>query len=203
MKLCIFGGTGFTGTVVTEYALNNGNEVTLLVRSINTLREDLRSKVKLIEGDVKDYTKVKEALQGCEGVIVTLGTRNNLDPTTAMSDGLKNIIKGMSELNITLITCCLSSFLFLPPERLPAQFTNIHNEHKKMLEILKGCPPSIKWVGVCAPHIANEESTETVKILNEQRVGPRITVRHLAEQFVKLLTAPEHHNHQVGIGYPQ
>jgi len=203
MKLCIFGGSGYTGTEVTQYALSQGHQLTLLVRKPDTLREDLRTQVKLVEGNVKDYDKVKEALMGCEGVIVTLGTRNNLEPTTDMSDGLKNIIKAMQELSITLITCCLSSFLFLPPERLPVQFVNIHKEHVNMLAILKECPQSIRWVGVCAPHIANEESKEIVKILNEQRVGPRISVHHLAEYFVKLLSMSEHHNHQVGIGYPQ
>jgi len=203
MKLCIFGGSGYTGTEVTQYALSQGHEVTLLLRTTSTLREDLRSKVKTVVGNVKDYGKVREALVGSEAVIVTLGTRNNLEPTTDMSDGLKNIIKGMEELHINVITCCLSSFLFLPADKLPPQFINIHKEHMRMLDILKACPSSIKWVAVCAPHIAKEESTETVKLLNEQRVGPRISVRHLAEYFVKLLTMPEHHNHQVGIGYPQ
>jgi len=199
MRLTIFGGSGFTGTEVVKYALKNGHKITLLLRNVETLDPLLKESVTIIVGDVTDATQVSRAVEGCEAVIVTLGTRNSLEPTTQMSTGLRNILNAMAQHGVTPITVCLSSFLYIP-EKLPESFQNIHKEHMAMLQLLK--ESHAKWVGLCAPHIAKEPSTQTVQLLNEQRVGPRIWVGHLAQHLVELLSKSEHHKHQVGIGYP-
>jgi len=201
MKLAIFGGSGFTGTEVVRYALKKGHEVTLLLRNPDTLEPVLRDKVKnIIVGDVTDIKKVNETVAGNEAVVVALGTRNVLEPTTQMSGGLANILQVMKDTGLSRISVCLSSFLFRELNQVPPTLLNVHNEHMSMLKLLE--ESSLDWLALCAPHIAKEVSSETVQLLNDGRVGPRIWVGHLAENLVDLLDKPEHYKHKVGIGYP-
>ena len=51
---------------------------------------------------------VERAVQNQDGVVVVLGTRNDLSPTTALSDGTQNIVDAMKAANIKRISCCIS-----------------------------------------------------------------------------------------------
>lgn len=48
------------------------------VRDAEKLPEDVRSKVEPFKGDVLNIEDVRKAVQGQDGVIVVLGTRNDL-----------------------------------------------------------------------------------------------------------------------------
>uniref|UniRef100_A0A1B0CGM4 NAD(P)-binding domain-containing protein n=1 Tax=Lutzomyia longipalpis TaxID=7200 RepID=A0A1B0CGM4_LUTLO len=136
-KLAIFGGTGMTGQCVVDHALRKGLKLRLLVRVMKTVPNTFRDKVEIILGDVTDYTKVQEVIQGTNGVVVVLGTRNDLEPTTVLSTGTENIVKAMKEASIQKLSICLSSFLFYDPEKVPTIFEHINKEHKRMLDIVK------------------------------------------------------------------
>ncbi|EFN80129.1 Flavin reductase [Harpegnathos saltator] len=49
-----------------------------------------------------------KAIAGTDAVVVALGTRNDLSPTTVLSCGLKNIISAMKAYNVELVSVCLS-----------------------------------------------------------------------------------------------
>ncbi|XP_053658302.1 flavin reductase (NADPH) [Anopheles marshallii] len=153
-KIVFFGGTGMTGQCAVRYALQKGLTVRLLVRSETTVPEDFKEKVELVKGDVTNVQDVKKAVAGQDLVCVVLGTRNDLKPTTAMSDGMTNIITAMKEASLETFSVCLSSFLFMEPDKVPAIFVNINGEHRRMLEMVKGC--GLKFRAVLPPHIADE-----------------------------------------------
>uniref|UniRef100_A0A182YBC7 Conserved oligomeric Golgi complex subunit 1 n=1 Tax=Anopheles stephensi TaxID=30069 RepID=A0A182YBC7_ANOST len=153
-KIVFFGGTGMTGQCAVRYALKKGLTVRLLVRNEATVPEDFKAKVELVKGDVTNVEDVKKAVAGQELVCVVLGTRNDLKPTTAMSDGMTNIITAMKEASLKRFSVCLSSFLFMEPEKVPAIFVNINGEHRRMLEAVKGC--GLEYRAVLPPHIADE-----------------------------------------------
>lgn len=153
-KIVFFGGTGMTGQCAVRYALQKGLIVRLLVRSEATVPEDFKEKVELVKGDVTNMDDVKKAVQGQELICVVLGTRNDLKPTTAMSDGMSNIIAAMKEASLKTFSVCLSSFLFMEPEKVPGMFVNINGEHKRMLDMVKGC--GLEYRAVLPPHIADE-----------------------------------------------
>lgn len=48
------------------------------VRDVEKLPEDVRSKVEPFKGDVLNIDDVRKAIQGQDGAIVVLGTRNDL-----------------------------------------------------------------------------------------------------------------------------
>lgn len=167
----------------------------LLYRSEETAQQ-FKDRVELVKGDVTNPADVENTLTGTDGVVVTLGTRNKLDPTTVMSTGLTNIVEGMKKLNIRPISVCLSSFLFWDPEKVPKQFEHLNAEHKRMLDIIKAT--SLDFIAVMPPHIANEPSSEH-KILHDQSPGRVISKLDLAKFFIESLDLPEHYGKVCGI----
>lgn len=167
----------------------------MLYRSDDTVQQ-LKDRVELVKGDVTNQTDVENTIQGSDAVIVVLGTRNNLDPTTVMSTGLKNIVETMGKQKIRPISVCMSSFLFWDPEKVPKQFEHLNAEHKRMLDIIKGS--TLDFIAILPPHIADEPTSEH-KILHDQSPGRVISKYDLAKFFVDSLNQPEHYGKVCGI----
>lgn len=71
MNLAIFGGTGPTGRLVIEQAIEAGHAVRLLTRE---RRLDLPASAVQIPGDVLDPTAVRETIAGADAVLSCLGS---------------------------------------------------------------------------------------------------------------------------------
>lgn len=175
---------------------STGIGVRVLYRNEATVPESFKDKVELVKGDVTNVADVENTLTGTDGVVVTLGTRNKLEPTTVLSTGLQNIVDAAMKSNLRKISVCLSSFLFWEPEKVPKQFEHLNDEHKKMLEITKAS--GLDYIAVLPPHIANEPSSEH-KILHDQSPGRIIAKPDLAKFFVDALELPEHYCKVCGI----
>uniref|UniRef100_A0A1L8DFY0 Putative nmra-like family n=1 Tax=Nyssomyia neivai TaxID=330878 RepID=A0A1L8DFY0_9DIPT len=195
-KIAIFGGTGMTGQCVVDHALKKGIKLKLLVRDMKTVPKTFRDKVEIIVGDVKDYDKVLEVIQGTNGVAVTLGTRNNLAPTTELSEGTENILKAMKEASVQKISICLSSFLFYEPDKVPTIFEHINKEHQRMLDIVKGS--DLEWRAVLPPHIADEPSAE-FQVLQDKSPGRTISKLDLGKFLIDCLTQEQYIQRVLGI----
>ncbi|KAF0768318.1 flavin reductase (NADPH), partial [Aphis craccivora] len=100
-KIAIFGATGMTGLCTVEAALKLGLEVRALLRDPSRMPEELRKQVEVVTGDVLVKEDVDKVVEGRDAIVVTLGTRNDLAPTTIMSDGLRNILSAMEKNNAT------------------------------------------------------------------------------------------------------
>ncbi|XP_055925714.1 flavin reductase (NADPH)-like [Argiope bruennichi] len=198
-KVVIFGASGNTGLATVEAALKKGYEVTAFVRDKAKLGQVTPQNI--IQGDVLNKDDVNKAVENQDGVIIALGTRNDLSPTTVMSDGTKNILEAMKEHNVKRVTCCISSFLFWEREKVPKPYIPITEDHERMLQALKECDRD--WVAVLPPHIAEEPPRGNYVIKNEAAVDRVISKYDLAEILVNCLTTEEHFGHYVGIGYPQ
>ena len=81
--------------------------MTAFVRDPSKLTGDLKVS-KVITGDVTNSSDVDKAVAGQDGVVIVLGTRNDLGPSTVMSDGTKNIIDSMKNHNVNRVSVCLS-----------------------------------------------------------------------------------------------
>lgn len=69
MKLCVTGGTGFTGAALVQRLLEMGHDVVVLDKSPGIALESLKSRgAHIIFGSVTDQKAVKEAVAGCEVV---------------------------------------------------------------------------------------------------------------------------------------
>ncbi|XP_020297203.1 flavin reductase (NADPH) [Pseudomyrmex gracilis] len=152
-RIVIFGATGNTGLCTLRSAVEDGLEVRAFVRDETKVPEDLKNKIESIIGDVTNAEQVASAVADRDAVVVVLGTRNDLNPTTVLSQGLKNIIDAMKTHNVELISVCLSAFLFYKPEAVPAIFKNLNADHQRMFDLIKAS--NLKWVAILPPHIAD------------------------------------------------
>lgn len=138
--------------ILVDLTLLLGLNTRAFVRDPAKLPDHLRNSVEVVQGDVLNYTDVYNAIKNVSAVVVTLGTRNDLKPTTLLSDGIKNIIKAMKELNVELISVCLSAFLFYEEDKVPPVFKNISADHRREYEAVKNS--DLKYIAVLPPHIA-------------------------------------------------
>ena len=168
-----------------------------MYRNENTVPETFKnSQIELIQGDATNLADVKNLLKDVDGVCVILGTRNNLEPTTDLSVGTKNVVEAMKSLGLRKLSVVMSSFLFWDDEKVPKQFGHINDEHKKMLEITKSS--GLEYVAILPPHIADEPSSE-VKILYDESPGRVVSKLDLAKFIVDSLEQSEHYGKVCGI----
>ncbi|XP_076258263.1 flavin reductase (NADPH) [Rhynchophorus ferrugineus] len=197
-KIVIFGSTGVTGLCATEAAIKKGKHVRAFVRDPSKLPSTLQEQLEIFKGDVLNYEDVYKAIQNTQAVVVVLGTRNSLKPTTDMSDGLKNIIKAMNELNIEIVSVCLSAFLFpqFAGDKLPPTYRDITADHQRMLDALK--ESNLKFIAILPPHIADKPESE-YKVENNQYLGKVVSKHDLGNFLIESLEKPEHYRQICGI----
>uniref|UniRef100_A0A1B6FNU8 NAD(P)-binding domain-containing protein n=1 Tax=Cuerna arida TaxID=1464854 RepID=A0A1B6FNU8_9HEMI len=196
-NIAIFGATGMTGVCVLKAALEKGLKIRALLRDPTKLPKEYNGKVDVIKGDVLNAEDVKHTLEGQDAVIVVLGTRHNLGPTTVMSDGLKNIIAGMKALNISVVSVCLSLFLFYDPKKVPVMYHEVTADHRRMFEALK--TSGLQWVAVNAAYISDQRPTGYIVQHNANTRYQTVSKYDLAQFFVDSLTMPEHFQKALGI----
>lgn len=94
------------------------------------------------------------AIKNVSAVVVVLGTGNDLNPTNIMSEGMKNIVKAMKELNVEIVSVCLSAFLFYDINKIPQIFRDVTADHRRMFDILKSS--ELKYIACFPPHISGK-----------------------------------------------
>ncbi|KAK3931777.1 Flavin reductase (NADPH) [Frankliniella fusca] len=154
-KIAVFGGTGNTGLCAVDAALKKGLVVRALARDPSKFPEEIRSKVEVVQGDVLNYDDVKKTVEGVDAAVIVLGTRNDVKPTTMMSEGTKNVLSALKEAGIKPVSGCMSSFLFMDIEKVTPMLRDLTLDHIRMLDALKASDRD--WIAVCPPHIAGTE----------------------------------------------
>ncbi|NWS65285.1 BLVRB reductase, partial [Chunga burmeisteri] len=129
-----------------------GYAVTVLVRDGARLPAWGHS-ARVVLGDARDPTAVAEAVRGQDAVIILLGTRNDLSPTTVMSEGTKNIVTAMKAHGVRKVVACLSAFLLWDLQKVPPRLVPVTEDHIRMHRILQDS--GLDCVYVMPPHIAD------------------------------------------------
>lgn len=103
-RVLIVGATGGTGRQLVAQALKRGYVVTALVRIPGKLSlEDPHLKV--VPGDVLDYSAVEKAVRGQDAVISALGHKRFFLPTRILSEGTRNILSAMAAHGVRRFVC--------------------------------------------------------------------------------------------------
>ncbi len=104
MKLTVFGSTGGTGRQIVAQALEQGHDLTVLVRSpekLNQTHENLH----IVKGDVLDFASVEGVIQGKDAVLCAIGLSKIMDNTMLRANGTKNIIRAMDKTGVRRFIC--------------------------------------------------------------------------------------------------
>jgi putative NADH-flavin reductase len=107
MKLLIIGGTGGTGKELITQALEQGHSLTALVRNPQKVHITHQN-LKVIKGNILDFDKVQEVVDGQDAVLSALGHKRFFLKTNILSEGTKNIIHAMEMHNVSRFICITS-----------------------------------------------------------------------------------------------
>uniref|UniRef100_A0A674JZH5 NAD(P)-binding domain-containing protein n=1 Tax=Terrapene triunguis TaxID=2587831 RepID=A0A674JZH5_9SAUR len=197
------------GAAGARYALRRA--VTVLVRDPARLPPEHKP-ARVVVGDVLNPPDVDRAIQGQDAVIIILGTRNDLSPTTMMSEGTRNIVAAMKAHGIRKVVVCLSGESSGPhPElwgtswKVPPNLLPVTGEHLRMHQILQG--RSEERRSVMPPHIADDQPlTGDYTVTVNTSGGARVISKHdLGHFFLKCLTTSEYDGQSVYLSrnYPK
>ncbi|XP_070685850.1 flavin reductase (NADPH) [Pempheris klunzingeri] len=196
-NVAIFGATGMTGLPCLSQAVSAGYNVTVLVRDPTKLPEDHKAS-RVVVGDVLNKEDVKKTMEGQDAVIIVLGTRNSLTPTTMMSEGTKNIVEGMKARGIRKVVGCMSAFLLWDRSKVPGRLVPVTEDHDRMYTVLK--TSGLDYVAVMPPHIADDLPLTEKYIVTENTLKGRAISKHdLGHFFVKCLSTSEWDCKAVGV----
>ncbi|XP_066437307.1 flavin reductase (NADPH)-like [Eleutherodactylus coqui] len=194
-NIALFGATGMTGKVTLQQALDAGYNVTVLVRDPARLPANLKP-TQVVVGDVLNKADVSKALEGQDAVIIVLGTRNDLEPTTMMSEGTRNIIAAMKEHNIRKVVGCMSSFLLWDIAKVPPPLRAVTEDHIRMQQVLKDS--GLDYVVALPPHIAADKPlTGDYTVTVGERGGNVISTHDLSHFFLCCLNTDEYNGKDV------
>ena len=94
MRIVVIGATGGTGREVVKQALEQGHQVTALVRQPSRL--DLtHERLTVVQGDVMDPGSLANSLHGHDAVVCALGHKRWLGPSNILSQGTRNLVHAM------------------------------------------------------------------------------------------------------------
>lgn len=102
MRVIIFGASGSIGKHLVDQALAAGHQVRAFSRNPATLRID-HPNLSLWPGDVFDLSSVAAAIEGCDGVLIALGSSKLANKVRSV--GTRNIVQAMQQHGVKRLVC--------------------------------------------------------------------------------------------------
>lgn len=172
-KILVLGATGGTGREIVSQALARGYDVTALVRSPEKA-SDLQG-AKLIKGDAQDEKVLRQALQGQDAVINSLGTppspRNEV---TLLSTATKVLVSAMKSEQVSRLVCITGmgagdsvghgGFLF---DKLifPLLLRKVYDDKNRQETVVREC--GLDWVLLRPSVLNNKPARGAVRALTD------------------------------------
>lgn len=100
MKIVVFGASGKTGTLLIDQALNLGYFVKAYVRNADSIKIQ-NPNLEVIVGQLSDKEKLKEAINGVDACISTLGGGSLTKHNPEVIKGIDLIVQVMEELGVS------------------------------------------------------------------------------------------------------
>ena len=199
MKLLLFGATGGTGREILSQGLAAGHHITAFVRNPTaiTIKDDKLLVTK--KGDLADQRAIEDALRGKDAVISALGNKTGMalrQPNTIISDGLRNILRGMNATNVSrliFITSFGVSDTIVLPEKLFIKIflKNIFADIPLQESLIK--QSSLEWTIVRPARFVNGQKTGSYKSGENLPIGlfSKISRADVADFILKNLADPK------------
>jgi len=99
MKIVVFGASGKTGALIVEQALDAGHIVVAYIRTAGTLKLQ-HANLKICIGNLNEYLRMRDALQGADVVISALGGQSLTQHAFEFIEGINLILHAMEQLKI-------------------------------------------------------------------------------------------------------
>jgi putative NADH-flavin reductase len=191
MKIVVFGASGRTGILTVYQALEKGHQVTAFARKTSSVTIQHRN-LKIIQGDILQYESVSLAVEGQDAVISTLGVESR-KYTTVLSDGTRNIIRAMNELNVKRFIC-MSSAGILGDDAgfwfgkiiMPLFLKQVFEDKKRQAKLIQ--ESNLDWVIIRPVGLTQAPKTGKYQINEKNPSSSTIPRADVADFMLKLLT---------------
>ena len=215
MKILLIGGTGRTGRLALQKAIDDKHEVTVIVRDPSKLNG---INAKIIQGTPYDIDTVRSAVKDCEAVICTLNISRMSDspwaklrsPRDLISKSIENALAAMKENNIKRIIS-LSALgagdskekmqfifnLFVSISNLKYAYMN----HTRQEELL--AKSDTDWTAIRLPMLTNDQGEREILINRNDnvRLNRNINRESVARFILSILSEEKYFKTIVGVSY--
>ena len=191
MKLAVFGASGKTGLMLVFQALNQGHEVTAYTRSPHKISITHKN-IRIIQGELVDYEKIKEVVKGQEAVLCTLGITGN-KPSTVLSGATGLILQAMEECSVKRFICMSSAGVegsdggfWFGKIIMPLFLKHIFEDKKRQIEVIK--QSRADWVIIRPVGLTDSPKTGRYRINEGKPTSKSIPRADVADFMLKLMT---------------
>lgn len=168
MNIVVFGATGKTGQEIVKQSLAQGYEVTAFVRDPSKMTLE-HGGLKIMTGDIYEFTSVTRAIQGQDAVICSLGT-SELGKTTVRSEGTAHIIRAMKENHVKRLVVVTamgvaeswSTLSFVNKLFFATLLRNTRQDHEKQEVVVK--ESDLDWTIIRPSGLTDTALTESYDI---------------------------------------
>jgi len=191
MKIAVFGASGRTGLLLTFQGLNQGHEVTAYSRRADKISISHKN-IRIIEGELGDYSRIKEVIAGQDVVMCTLGIDKN-KPNTLLSDASRMILKAMEEGGVKRFICMSSAGVqgsdggfWFGKIIMPLFLKHVFADKKRQIEVIK--QSKADWVIIRPVGLTDSPKTGRYKINEGLPTSKSIPRADVADFMLKLMT---------------
>jgi putative NADH-flavin reductase len=199
MRVTVFGATGAIGRLVVQQLLDDGHQVTALVRTPAKLALT-HSHLTVVTGQLSDRDAVEQAVSGADAVISALGPSLKRSTTgTAVTDGTRTIVQAMEAQKVARIIALATPSLADPQDKphwkhkvLPVMaglmFPNALAELKGMTDAVTGSSLDYTIARITNP--TDKPATGRIRsgFLGHDKIGSAMSRADIAAFLVSQLT---------------
>jgi putative NADH-flavin reductase len=191
MKVLVLGATGKTGALVLERALQQGHEVTVLVRDPAKIRN---TGVRVVQGDTTRPSDVLKAMAGQDAAIDTIGGTAPYKETNLETRSAENLIAAMRAVGARRLIVVSMMGIGESAAQAPSWY-----RYLLMTTFLRGSTPDktamehavmasgLEYVIARPPILKDDAATGSYRILEPGETGHAITRADLADFLVEQL----------------
>jgi putative NADH-flavin reductase len=196
IKIAVIGGTGKSGSYLVKALTSQGFPVRLLVRNPAKFQHDY-SQVQIIQGNVNDYAKVRELLEGCDAVISTLGLGIPASEPSIFTTSTTHVLEAMAKTGVSryLVTTGLNVNSPFDKKGVKSQMAtdwmkanypvSTQNKQEEFAILSKS---TVDWTLVRLPMIEQTDEVSEIDISLEDCPGDKISATNLANFLIEQLT---------------
>ena len=191
MRIIVFGANGRTGVLLVYQALEKGHLVTAFARRAGSV-PIRHPNLTVIQGDILDYQRVREAIAGQEVALSALGV-NQRKYNTILSDGTKNIMQAMKECGVKRFICMSSAgvlgndvgFIF-GKIIVPLLLKQVMEDKKRQLQVIRDS--DLEWVVVRPSGLTDSPKTGKYRITAGPPAYRSVPRADVADFMLRLMT---------------
>jgi putative NADH-flavin reductase len=212
MRLTVLGATGGTGIRLVRRALEEGHEVTAVVRDPARLGVPAHERLRVITADVTDPAGVGPAVDGADAVVSALGHRG-AGSATVCADGGRAIVQAMGRAGVRRLLVVSAAGVVAdagdgPVTRYVVKPFILERLLKDAFADMRRCEEEVRasgldWTIVRPPRLTDKEPTGRYRTATDLNLRGARTISRgdLAGCLLGLVTDESSVRHHVSVAY--